>query len=120
MDERNLSADKAVKELFERRDGTVDIDGLNKAADAVERTMLTPGWELLVGMLGDERERTLTVLDRADPPGRSTFARAHGFARGVTAVHDYARALVAFRTKTMERQRSKHEGPAATAGVTEG
>lgn len=93
------------------RDAYQGLEGLNKAADAVEALLATPGWDVLMELLEVERQSVAKKIERGLAPlEQAEYALLHGRLGGLRAVQEQAHALLARRADEMEKQRAKHEG----------
>lgn len=96
------------------------LDVLEQEAEWVQATVVTPGWEVLLGLI----EREIATINRELDSGRLLDSRAHYAAKhgrlgGLRAMAEYATALIGKADAKLAEQREKHESPVG-AGEREG
>jgi hypothetical protein len=95
------------------------LDVLETESEWVQATVLSPGWQVLLGLLEREIETINRELDGRLLESRSHYAAKHGRLGGLRAVAQFAEALIDKADAKLAEQRAKHEQPVG-AGEREG
>lgn len=101
-----------VREHFKR------VDELAEAAEAVEATMSSPGWQVIAALIDAERAETdrrmdnpFKVLEQAE------YAAFHAYRAGLGAASDAALTLTSVAEARLAEESERHESaPALGAG----
>lgn len=103
-----------VRRRWKGRDA---LPGLIDAAEAVERTLSSPGWRILSEILADERESIDRELDLGAPlETAAEYAQTLGRRGGLRLIDEAARAII----ESAASRRTAAENQEAAAGAAAG
>ncbi len=97
-----------VRSAYEER-----IAELLEAAEAVQATMASPGWQVVMQLLDAESsaEMAKTGIELAE------YARVHGYLAGLCAAKDAGATLVEHAEAELRKQRAASAGSAPAQGA---
>lgn len=95
-----------VDDLFPRR----DLQAILDASEAVQATIASPGWPIVMALLEAEVGRLDVELDGDRPlESRADYAAKHGFRGGLRAPERAVQALIGRAESRYAEQRARHE-----------